>query len=246
MPKIYRSSNRQRPQDAVIKRAAEIEPVVSDLFRELTREAGSDRLYCVSLVPPTQVPPGELVTFSMENHVRRLKASLAHIDMTAVFAADISYNEHKSGLYPPFWGIHWWGHAKVFMTVDELRRRLKLTYPPSLIAPRAYNVQPWDGSEQSVRYALKPNFERRIGYGGSMSIDGRTGQVRFSRNTRKREIRVAALPELDAFLERVGVYGRLAAIGAQVRRGPNGLKLVALRPTAEGERATTNQADPAV
>ncbi len=220
------------PSDRMIAvRQADLAPFLPVLFRAMKTEARKSAVIRLSLVGNDRVPRGALRKFSVRNFKRRVKALMKKAGVEfGYLAIDISWNEDESGLYEPHWSVHAYGLV-VGPTLRGLRASLKRLCPRSQTTPRPYDAVEWDGSIDSVSYSLKFEFDRRVGYVGYRRDD----PFRKMRNVRKRDMRVEHLPELDAFLERIGPYGRVIPIGAQLRRGPNGPSFVDLRPSADDD-----------
>jgi len=221
-------------EHAVGSCAACVKFVRTEVGREISGLMPAGGLLRASIVPHTTNLTFEgLASFSIENHARRLKATFAEVDFAwAIFNLDISANEHESGRYSPHVSPHWYGlvaGAQQRLLKSELDAR----YPSSEVIPNPVRLKPWDGRFRLFEYMFKSDFDRRVGVEASESFDKRTGRIRLSRNTRERDIRAGDRPKLLEFLDRIGVYGRIVVMRAQLRETRSGLRLVLMRQQSD-------------
>lgn len=144
-----------------------------------------------------------------DRFVRRNKDKLgrAH-DGVFIGGIDWSFNEHKQQKHLPHWCLHVHG-ITVTNDVKALKKNLKKAFPPSPEIPRPVKVQEWDGEPAALRYAFKPEFERRISTEDGKRFDKKTGENRKCRDTDSQPLKSKDKLELLLHLDSIGIAGRL-------------------------------------
>ena len=160
--------------------------------RFLKKPVREGTIVCVSVVPADGVvKPRKLSPADHQRAVRRWKDKLCKAGVTwFVGAIDISFNEHKSARYRPFWSIHSLG---LTVTDDrkKLKRELRRHFPSTDYSiPVPVKVTKWDGDPKALGYILKPNFWRRIGTDDAQAM------------TWRQEVRVLAVPPTNSVSRR--------------------------------------------
>lgn len=99
--------------------------------------------------------------------------------------------------------------------INRLKKRLKRRFLKTDAVPRPVQVVQWDGRSRALRYALKANFQRRIGRDDGNRFSTKKGTNRTCRVTEKQRLRSMDKRELLLNLDQIGLQGRLLLRCAQ-------------------------------
>lgn len=147
----------------------------------------------------------------------------------AVFAIDLSINEHRTGRYKPFVMPHVHG-VVITDDVKTLRRELKDACPSTDAIPRPVRITPWDGNTAAFNYLMKVRLERRIGIDDAVRFDPRTGTNRLCRAIQRDRPRSRERRELLLAFDRIGIDGRLILVNTALRRMNGRIRIVPKHP----------------
>jgi hypothetical protein len=165
------------------------------------------QLVALSIVPyDPMVQPGQLHTINIVNLQRRLKYALDSVGVAvAVGGIDFSFNHDREGKYQPLWSAHFY---LITSTTEKkkLGDRLRKIYLRSDIIPRPIKISSFENLARRRSYALKMNFQRRIGYD---DIKNQIGKIRKCRNTSGDKLRAAERLELFIYLDKIGFAKRV-------------------------------------
>ena len=194
------------------------------LTHAMRRSNGVNAFFVTVVSSDAAIRPQRLKHFDVAQIGKAIQYACAAAEISwAVFAIDVSINEHCTNRYPLYALPHLHGIV-VTGDVDRLRGALKKAFQPSDAIPRPVRVTRWDGNTNAFRYLLKQKLDRRIGIDEAKRVDPRTGNTRLCRAIRKDRPRSAERREMLVFLDRVGIDDRvifinacLAHIGGRVR-----------------------------
>jgi hypothetical protein len=168
-------------------------------------EVERTELVALSLVlPNSAVARGALRSFDLKNMQRRLKLRLDQAGISAAIGGiDFSFNEDEDGKYPGFWCPHVY---LITPTADRRRLRRKLNgFECTTRIPRPKKITRFENTARRRSYAMKMQFERRIGYDDHRV---RKEKVRECRNTWSDRLRAIQRFELLLFLDQIGFADR--------------------------------------
>jgi hypothetical protein len=188
---------------------------VSRRFVRAQRNGGT--IVFVSVIPADgTISPASLSQQDHQRAIRRWRDKLARVGVPwFVGATDISFNEHEKGRYQPHWSEHIYG-VTVTDNPTALRKRLKKLFPKAVSIAKPVTVTVWDGKKQPFLYLLKPNFWRRIGTDEGQRFDKKTRSKRACRDTDIQPLRSGEKRKLLAYLDQVGMSGRLLMRNTQL------------------------------
>lgn len=206
----------------------------AQLLRDfLDKHRGSRTIAAVTTVPAQVIPPGNLSVASHRRAVDRLKYALRLARVPwFVGGVDFTFNEHAEHRYPAAWCWHVHGFAPT-KNIDRLKKRLKRRFPSTDAVPLPVKAIPWDGRSRGLRYALKGDFQRRVGRDDGQRFSRTKGTTRSCRITEKQRLRASEKTELLLHLDQIGFGGRMLLRCAQfinaqvpeiVLRPPNPVK----------------------
>jgi hypothetical protein len=200
--------------------------------RFLKAQASGNTIVCVSVIPADGVvKPGKLSPADQQRAVRRWKEKLGKGGVASfVGATDISFNEHKSGRYKPYWSIHFFG-LTVTDDLKLLKRKLRKHFLSTDSIAVPVKVAKWDDDPKALRYILKPNFWRRVGTDNAERHDTTTGGTRTCRATDKQRLPSRRKRELLVYLDHIGMQGRFVMKWCQLlNRKDRGPRIVMRHP----------------
>ncbi len=161
---------------------------------------------------------GDLSSYDPLNHKRRLRRQLAELGISwAAGGVDISLNEHQQQRYVPFWMPHVYLMG-VTTDIEALRKQLRGLFPATDRIPRPALLNVFKGGRRASLYALKPDFNRRVGKDDDVRTVRRTGALRLCRATSKQRLRSAERLELRLFLDGLTIPARFITLRCQVHQ----------------------------
>lgn len=162
-----------------------------------------------------QAPAGQFSTISYPAFTARMRRDLAAAGVDWYFLAlDVSLNHVKGNRQNSHWQLHFHGVVLEgsFPRIDVLKNLINA----SGRVPRPVHISPAPIRPRSIRpvlaYALKSHFERR-----ENALKTRAGRRPYW-DTQARPLLGPPLVELLAFLDRIGLHGRLLTKGVDIDR----------------------------
>jgi hypothetical protein len=173
----------------------------------------SHELVAITIVPSKPiVRPGKLNNFSVSNLQRRVKFALDKNGVgDAIGGVDFSFNEDRNGKFKP----HWSPHPYLITTTKNrplLLASLKKSFKASKTVLRPVKIPAFENNARRRSYALKMDFECRVGYDEIKIVNG---IIRKCRNTDYQRLRVQERLELFKYLDQIGLAARVIFRGAK-------------------------------
>jgi hypothetical protein len=170
-------------------------------------------LVAITIVPSKPiVRPGKLNNFSVSNLQRRLKFALDKNGIgDAIGGIDFSFNEDRDEKFKP----HWSPHPYLITTTKNrplLLASLKKSFKASKTVLRPVKIPTFQNISRRRSYALKMDFECRVGYDETKFIKGK---IRECRNTDHQRLRAQERIELFKYLDQIGLAARVIFRGAK-------------------------------
>jgi hypothetical protein len=190
----------------------------------LVRDAGY-RPRVLSLVPEFgRIPAGSLSASDIDAFLVSMREALKACGIVHYkLGLDVSLNQRAGVANPGFWQLQLWGFFH--QPKRPWRKQLKARLNPNGTVTRPVKVVKPDSLEAAAAYGVKDTFVRRLSYLKTNLHREDRGECR---NTRGRHLRGDAWVELMAFLDRIGLQGRLLISGRHLPLPPlqsqNGLR----------------------
>jgi hypothetical protein len=177
----------------------------------------------VSIIDSKMSIRDELSQCSATGLINRVKSILRKNGVKlAAGGIDLSYNQDEVGMLESHWCAHLW-----LILPDSNRSlwesALRKANPPSEAVPRPIKIMKWDGRDEALAYALKPQFKRRV----SVQNKRRSSDA-LQRNTSEQGLRVAERIPLYQYLDSIGLHARVFLLGARPTMTDNGFSIVKL------------------
>ena len=183
-----------------------------------------------------QIPVGQLSTASYLAFTTRMEGVLtaAGVDWY-LLAVDVSLNHVKGNRQNAYWQLHLWGVIKnPSDRIDVLKQQIEQRINASGTVDKPLQISSKPIKPSSIRtvmaYALKSRFHRRERF-----LKSRPGRRPFW-DTQDRPLLGLPLVELLAFLDRIGLHGRLLTKRVDIQRFQRARAMRASRQRAKRRR----------
>lgn len=191
----------------------------------------------ISIVPDYgQVPAGHLRTFNYHAFRAQTQSVLAAAGVRWYFVSlDVSLNHLKGHRQSPYWQLHWWGVIEdPSGSLDVLKRQIEQLINASSAVDKPLQISAAPIKPRSIRsvvaYALKSQYDRREWF-----LKSRQGGRPFW-DTQDRPLLGLPLVELLAFIDRIGLHGRLLTKRVDIKSLQRARAIRASRQRAEQRR----------
>ena len=171
----------------------------------------------ISIAPDFgQVPPGQMSAGTYRAFKAQMTSVLAASGVDKyLLALDVSLNHVKGNRQNSHWQLHAWGAIEdPSGDVDVLKRQIEQLINASGAVHKPVQISKTPIKPSSIRsvmgYALKSEFHRREEF-----LKSRPGRLPFW-DTQDRPLLGLPLVELLAFLDRIGLHGRLLTKGVDI------------------------------